>query len=45
MVTNFTNLAPLGNVMAADLGIRIAEGSGFIGEVIRLIILSSPGKH
>ena len=44
MVTNFTNFAPLGIVMVAMLGIGIAESSGLIGAVIRLIVLSSPKK-
>lgn len=44
MVTNFTSFAPLGIVMVAMLGIGIAESSGLIGAVIRLIVLSSPKK-
>ncbi len=44
MVVNFTSFAPLGIVMVAMLGIGIAESSGLIGAVIRLIVLSSPKK-
>ncbi len=44
LVTNFTSFAPLGIVMVAMLGIGIAESSGLIGAVIRLIVLSSPKK-
>jgi aminobenzoyl-glutamate transport protein len=44
MVVNFTSFAPLGIVMVAMLGIGIAESSGLIGAVIRLIVLSSPRK-
>ena len=44
MVYNFTSFAPLGIVMVAMLGIGIAESSGLIGAVIRLIVLSSPRK-
>jgi len=44
MVTNFTSFAPLGIVMVAMLGIGIAESSGLIGALIRLIVLSSPKK-
>jgi len=44
MVTNFTGFAPLGTVLVALLGIGIAEGSGLIGTVLRLIVLSSPKK-
>ena len=44
MVDNFTSFAPLGIVMVAMLGIGIAESSGLIGAIIRLIVLSSPKK-
>lgn len=43
-VTNFTSFAPLGIVLVAMLGIGIAEKSGLIGLVIRLLVLSSPRK-
>jgi aminobenzoyl-glutamate transport protein len=42
MVTNFTSFAPLGVVLVAMLGIGIAEGSGLIGTVLRLFVLSAP---
>lgn len=41
-VTNFTDFAPLGIVLVALLGIGIAESSGLIGVVIRLLVLSAP---
>ncbi len=44
MVTNFTGFAPLGTVLVSLLGIGIAEGSGLIGTVLRLVVLSSPKK-
>jgi len=44
MVSNFTGFAPLGIVMVAMLGIGIAESSGLINAVIRLLVLSAP-KH
>jgi aminobenzoyl-glutamate transport protein len=44
MVVNFTSFAPLGTVLVALLGIGIAEGSGLIGTVLRLVVLSSPKK-
>jgi len=44
MVHNFTSFAPLGIVLVAMLGIGIAESSGLIGTVIRLLVLSAP-KH
>ena len=44
MVTNFTGFAPLGVVLVALLGIGIAEGSGLIGTVLRLLVLSSPKR-
>ncbi len=44
MVTNFTAFAPLGTVLVSLLGIGIAEGTGFIGAVLRLVVLSSPKR-
>jgi len=44
MVKNFTSFAPLGTVLVALLGIGVAEGSGFIGTILRLLVLSSPKK-
>ncbi|MDX5443411.1 MAG: AbgT family transporter [Hymenobacteraceae bacterium] len=44
MVTNFTGFAPLGTVLVALLGIGIAEGTGLIGAVLRLVVLSSPRR-
>jgi aminobenzoyl-glutamate transport protein len=44
MVRNYVNFAPLGIVMVAMLGIGIAEASGLIGAVIRLMVISAP-KH
>lgn len=44
MVDNYTGFAPLGIVMVAMLGIGMAESSGLINAVIRLLVLSAP-KH
>lgn len=44
MVENFTGFAPLGIVLVAMLGIGIAEQSGLINAVIRMLVLNSP-KH
>jgi len=44
MVSNYVNFAPLGIVLVAMLGIGIAEASGLIGAVIRLLVISAP-KH
>jgi aminobenzoyl-glutamate transport protein len=44
MVTNFTGFAPLGTVLVALLGIAVAEASGLISAVLRLLVLSSPKK-
>ena len=44
MVHNTTSFAPLGIVLVAMLGIGIAESSGLIGALIRLLVLSSPKK-
>ena len=42
MVDNFTGFAPLGIVLVAMLGIGIAEQSGLINAVIRILVLNSP---
>lgn len=42
MVTNFTGFAPLGTVLVALLGIGVAEATGLIGVVLRLMVLSAP---
>ena len=42
MVDNFTGFAPLGIVLVAMLGIGIAEQSGLIDAVIRMLVLNSP---
>ncbi|NOX85041.1 MAG: AbgT family transporter [Chlorobi bacterium] len=44
MVHNFTSFAPLGIVIVAMLGIGIAESSGLIGAIIRLLVLSAPQR-
>lgn len=44
MVDNFTGFAPLGTVLVAMLGIGVAEGSGLIGAVLRLLVLTAPKK-
>ena len=44
MVTNFTAFAPLGTVLVALLGIGIAEGSGLIGTVLRMVVLAAPAR-
>ena len=44
MVHNFTDFAPLGIVIVAMLGIGIAESSGLIGAIIRLLVISSPER-
>jgi aminobenzoyl-glutamate transport protein len=44
MVTNFTGFAPLGTVLVALLGIGIAEGSGLIGALLRMLVLNSPRR-
>jgi aminobenzoyl-glutamate transport protein len=44
MVDNFTGFAPLGIVLVAMLGIGIAEQSGLVHAIIRLLVLNSP-KH
>ncbi|MGF7140478.1 AbgT family transporter [Roseimarinus sediminis] len=42
MVDNFTGFAPLGIVLVAMLGIGIAEKSGLVNAIIRMLVLNSP---
>ena len=44
MVDNFTGFAPLGVVLVAVLGLGVAESSGLIDSVIRLLVIKSPRK-
>lgn len=44
-VKNFTNFAPLGIVLVAMLGIGIADKSGLIGALIRLLVLKTPKRY
>ena len=44
MVDNFTSFAPLGIVLVAMLGIGIAEQSGLIHALIKLLVLNAPKK-
>jgi aminobenzoyl-glutamate transport protein len=42
LVANFTNFAPLGTVLVAMIGIGVAESSGLIGALMRLLVLNAP---
>lgn len=42
MVKNFTGFAPLGTVLVAMLGFSLAEKSGLLGTLLRLVVLKSP---
>lgn len=44
MVDNFTGFAPLGIVLVAMLGIGIAEQSGLINAIIRVLVLNAPKR-
>jgi aminobenzoyl-glutamate transport protein len=44
LVSNFTSFAPLGTVLVSLLGIAVAEHSGLIGTVLRLLVLKAPKK-
>ncbi len=44
MVENYTSFAPLGIVMVALLGVGIAESSGLISAVIRLLVQRAPRR-
>jgi aminobenzoyl-glutamate transport protein len=43
-VDNFTGFAPLGTVLVALLGIGVAEKSGLIATVLRLLVHSAPRR-
>jgi len=43
-ITNYTGFAPLGTVMVALLGIGVAEKSGLIGAVLRLLVNNAPRR-
>lgn len=43
-VDNFTGFAPLGTVLVALLGIGVAEKSGLIATVLRLLVQSAPRR-
>ncbi|MEJ2103480.1 MAG: AbgT family transporter [Ignavibacteriaceae bacterium] len=44
LITNFTSFAPLGTVLVSLLGIAVAEHSGLIGTILRLLVLKAPKK-
>lgn len=44
LVTNFTGFAPLGTVLVALLGVGVAEGSGLLSAVIRLMVFGAPRR-
>jgi len=44
MVTNFTHFAPVGPVLVAMLGLGIAERSGLIATVLKLLVKQAPAK-
>jgi len=44
MVHNFTSFLPLGVVLVAMLGVGVAEGAGFMGAMLKALVLASPRK-
>ncbi|HMP79663.1 MAG TPA: AbgT family transporter [Pirellulaceae bacterium] len=42
LVKNFVEFAPLGTVLVALLGVAVAEKSGLLSAVVRLIVLDAP---
>jgi aminobenzoyl-glutamate transport protein len=44
VIGNFINFPPLGTVIVCLLGIAVAEYTGLIGALLRLIVLSSPAR-
>nr|MEE4266552.1 AbgT family transporter [Candidatus Krumholzibacteria bacterium] len=43
-VENFTGFAPLGTVLVALMGIGVAEKSGLIGTLLRLLVHAAPAR-
>lgn len=43
-VENFTGFAPLGTVLVALLGIGVAEKSGLIGTLLRMLVHAAPSR-
>lgn len=41
-VTNFTNFAPLGTVLVAMLGVGVADRSGLIKALLKVLVLGAP---
>ncbi len=44
MVRNFTSFLPLGVVLVAMLGVGVAEGAGFMGALLKGLVLSAPKR-
>ncbi|MES2768761.1 MAG: AbgT family transporter [Bdellovibrionota bacterium] len=44
MVKNFAGFAPLGSVLVAMLGFSLAEKSGLISTILRVLVLKAPKK-
>ncbi|MDH4066400.1 MAG: AbgT family transporter, partial [Acidobacteriota bacterium] len=44
LVPNFVNFAPFGPVIVSLLGLSVAEQSGLLGAVVRLVIGATPGR-
>lgn len=43
-ISNFTGFAPVGSVLVAMLGLGVAEKSGLISALLRLLVTASPRK-
>ncbi|MCC7002412.1 MAG: AbgT family transporter [Gemmatimonadaceae bacterium] len=44
LVPNFVNFAPLGPVLVSLLGLSVAERSGLLGAVVRMIVAAAPAR-
>lgn len=44
LVSNFVNFAPFGPVIVSLLGLSVAEQSGLLGAVVRLVVGATPGR-
>jgi len=44
LVPNFVNFAPLGPVLVSLLGLSVAEQSGLLGAIVRVIVSATPAR-
>lgn len=45
MVSNFSGFSPLGTVLIAMLGVGVAENTGFLGAILKKMVITAPKKY